>query len=285
MSRLTKPLISVLMTVYNREEYIEEAITSVLESTYQNWELIIVDDKSVDNSLKIAKKYTERDSRISVYANESNIGDYPNRNKAASYANGEYIIYVDADDRIYPFGIEQMIFFMQKHTSSAIGICRPPNPRMMYPIEYTSELALKEHFLNRSFLNNAPGSVIIRKSCFDAQGGFPTYRHISDSLLWIRLAMKYNVVVLPREVNWSRRHDSQELEFRKNKIEPIIQRYLILRRMITEHDCPLNEPDCLRALVILDRAYIRNTLSFIKRFKILKAVNLLLYYRSANAKV
>ena len=74
-------LVSVLMTSFNREKYIAEAIESVLASTYKDFELIIVDDCSKDNTVGIAKKYEELDSRVKVYINEVNLGDYPNRNK------------------------------------------------------------------------------------------------------------------------------------------------------------------------------------------------------------
>ena len=86
-------LVSVLMTSFNRDKYIAEAIDSVLASTYQNWELIIVDDCSKDKTVEIAKSYEAKDNRIKVYVNKKNLGDYPNRNKAASYAKGKYIKY------------------------------------------------------------------------------------------------------------------------------------------------------------------------------------------------
>src|SRR5664279_4015758 len=96
-----QPLVSVLMTAYNREKYIAEAIESVLSSTYTNFELIIVDDGSKDNTVNIARRYELQDSRIKVYINTTNLGDYPNRNHAAGFAIGKYIKYIDADDAIY----------------------------------------------------------------------------------------------------------------------------------------------------------------------------------------
>ena len=75
------PLVSVLMTAYNREKYIGEAIESVLQSTYKNFELIIVDDCSVDDTLKIASSFLKNDQRIQVFKNNSNLGQFRNRNK------------------------------------------------------------------------------------------------------------------------------------------------------------------------------------------------------------
>jgi glycosyltransferase involved in cell wall biosynthesis len=83
------PLVSVLMTAYNRENYIVEAIESVLSSTYTNFELIVVDDGSTDNTVNIARGYAHKDDRIKVYVNTKNLGDYANRNNAAKKAKGE----------------------------------------------------------------------------------------------------------------------------------------------------------------------------------------------------
>ena len=101
------PLVSVLMTAYNRELYIAEAIESVLQSSYTNFELIIVDDVSTDSTISIAKKYSEIDKRVYVYQNETNLGDYDNRNKAASFAKGMLYKYLDSDDVIYPYSIDK----------------------------------------------------------------------------------------------------------------------------------------------------------------------------------
>ena len=72
------PLVSVLMTAYNRQQFIAEAIESVLASTYINFELIIVDDCSKDDTVLIAKTYEKLDARIQVHINEQNLGDYGN---------------------------------------------------------------------------------------------------------------------------------------------------------------------------------------------------------------
>jgi len=99
---MTRFKVSILTTVYNREKHLAACINSVLACSYQDWELIIVDDVSTDASVAIAKSYEQKDARIKVYVNDKNLGDYPNRNKAASYAKGKYIKYLDADDIIYP---------------------------------------------------------------------------------------------------------------------------------------------------------------------------------------
>ena len=83
---MTRCKVSILTTVYNRDKYLSACIESVLANSYQDWELIIVDDVSSDASVVIARAYEQKDARIKVYVNDKNLGDYPNRNKAASYA-------------------------------------------------------------------------------------------------------------------------------------------------------------------------------------------------------
>src|SRR4051812_36005653 len=116
-----EPFVSVLMTAYNREAYIEQAIKSVLASTYSNFELIIVDDCSTDRTLDIAQAAANNDARIRIYKNEKNLGDYANKNKAASYARGKYIKYVDSDDMIYPHGLKVIITAMEKFQDAGVG--------------------------------------------------------------------------------------------------------------------------------------------------------------------
>ena len=119
---MATPLVSVLMTAYNRKKYIAEAIESVLASTFQDFELIIVDDCSRDHTVEIVRLYTS-DPRLQVHVNEKNLGDYPNRNRAASLAKGQYLKYVDSDDYIYPRGLQIMVEMFEPFTQAAVGFC------------------------------------------------------------------------------------------------------------------------------------------------------------------
>jgi glycosyltransferase involved in cell wall biosynthesis len=76
----------------------------VLASSFKDFELIIVDDCSKDHTVEIERRYRS-DPRVQIHVNEKNLGDYPNRNRAANYANGKYPGYLDSDDIIYPYGL------------------------------------------------------------------------------------------------------------------------------------------------------------------------------------
>ena len=93
--------VSVIMPVYNAEKYLSEAIESVLNQMYTNFELLLINDRSTDNSKKICKEYSKKDSRIVLLENNSeNHGPGPTRNIGLDYATGEYIYFMDADDWI-----------------------------------------------------------------------------------------------------------------------------------------------------------------------------------------
>lgn len=86
------------MPMYNSEKYISHTIKSIINQTYDNWELIIIDDCSTDNCFKIAKKYSKKDNRIKCYKNKTNIGISGNRNRGLKLATGDYIAFCDDDD-------------------------------------------------------------------------------------------------------------------------------------------------------------------------------------------
>tara|TARA_A100001015_G_scaffold199423_1_gene222636 strand:+ start:749 stop:1561 length:813 start_codon:yes stop_codon:yes gene_type:complete len=122
MNRLAKmmhtqdsPLISVVMPCYNCEKFIQAAIESVLNQTYRNLELIIVDDFSTDNSKSIITRFLAQDSRIKPVFKEINEGAAVSRNVALDLAQGNYIAFLDADDVWNANKLETQIYFMLKH--------------------------------------------------------------------------------------------------------------------------------------------------------------------------
>lgn len=106
-------LVSVIMPTYNCGRFIKESIDSVLAQTYTNWELIIVDDLSTDNTNDIVLTYT--DPRIRYIRNEHNMGAAMTRNRALQEARGRYIAFLDADDMWLQEKLEKQIAFMEQH--------------------------------------------------------------------------------------------------------------------------------------------------------------------------
>ena len=195
---IDQPLVSVLMTTYNRSQYIGEAIESVLASTYQNFELIVVDDGSKDNTVDIAKSYL-KDKRVNVYINEKNLGDYPNRNKAASYATGVYLMYVDSDDKILPDGICKCVSAMDSLPESSFGILGPDLQKGR-PYLLSEYEAINRHFFQKPFLTIAPGGTIIKRDYFKKLNCYPVkYGPANDMYFNLKAVASSPVVILPFE--------------------------------------------------------------------------------------
>jgi len=105
-------LISIITPCYNAEKYISQTIESVLVQTYQNWEMLIIDDCSKDNSFVIAKSFAEKDNRIKLIKLEQNSGATVARNKAIELSQGKYLAFLDSDDLWFPEKLEKQINFM-----------------------------------------------------------------------------------------------------------------------------------------------------------------------------
>ncbi len=237
-----KPLVSVLMTAYNREKYIGEAITSVLSSSYTDFELIIVDDCSKDNTVEIAKQYEKQDPRIRVYVNESNLGDYHNRNRAASYAQGKYLKYLDSDDLIYPHGLSVFVHAMESFPEAAVGIMsltnqdEKPYPYLLYPKE-----TYHTHFYLKSVLSTGPSGLIFHAQKFRQSGGFSGQRYIGDTEINLRLASKWPVVITASSLVYWRRHEEQEFTKGMESTGYIELQLPMLEKAFLAEDCPLTD--------------------------------------------
>jgi glycosyltransferase involved in cell wall biosynthesis len=244
-----KPLVSVLMTTYNREKYLAQAVESVLASTYENFELIIVDDQSKDRSLAIAREYAEKDLRVKAILNEKNLGDYPNRNKAASLASGKYLKYVDADDLIYPTGLEVFVTGMEQFPEAGFGLGSLPQDKFrIFPFMLTPEEAYNRHYFKEQLFHKAPLSAIIRKDVFDSVGGFTGRRYLGDFEMWHILASRYPVVLMPHGVVWYREHEEQEMQNNRTDFTIPFKYLQCAEEMINRQECPLSAGDRAKAL-------------------------------------
>lgn len=106
------PLVSIITPAYNLEKFIEETIKSVIDQTYENWEMIIVDDCSTDKTCEIVNKWILRDKRIKLIKKNENSGAANSRNIALENSNGRFIAYLDADDLWFSNKLSKQIKFM-----------------------------------------------------------------------------------------------------------------------------------------------------------------------------
>lgn len=146
--------ISVIVPVYNAEKYLSRCIESILKQTYTDFELILINDGSTDDSLKIIEKYSQQDNRI-VAIHQENMGVSASRNKGISVAKGKYIGFVDADDAIEPIMYEKMIEVMnQKDADIVISnwyICDNKNRKNIAILDNVDLFMDRETFFKKIF--------------------------------------------------------------------------------------------------------------------------------------
>lgn len=261
-----KPLISVLMTSYNREKYISTAIESVLSSTLTNFELIIVDDCSKDKTVEIAERYRVLDSRVKVFINKTNLGDYPNRNQAAKYAQGKYLKYVDADDYIYSWGLELLNKMMEQFPEAGWGLCSlEQNRNGPYPQLLSPRDAYLYHYHGPGLFHKAPLSSIIKRNVFEEVGGFPENRMTSDFEMWHKLALKYPLLLMPAGMVWYREHNEQEMSSYKKFI---LQYEKVKINYVLNNQCPLNINESEKIINELINNYVKSMIKSLIALKL-----------------
>lgn len=196
-----KPKISVVMSVYNGEKYLKEAIESILRQTFKDFEFIIVDDGSSDSTLKILRLY-EEDERIKILVNEKNSGLIYSLNRGVKAAIGKYIVRMDADDIADKKRIEQQ--FLQMESDKNIAICGSAvnmffegiplvKRRLNVPLSY--EEIKVETIFQATFVHP---STIIRKEILERENlkYEDEYKYAEDYGLWTNIVHKYKAANL-----------------------------------------------------------------------------------------
>lgn len=117
------PLVSVIIPVYNHEKFIGDTIKSVLDQSYENWELLIVDDCSLDKSWSVIQEYAKNDNRIKIFKNEINKGLIYNWEFLLGQATGEYIAFLEGDDYLYEDNLKKKIEIFEKYPEVAMVYC------------------------------------------------------------------------------------------------------------------------------------------------------------------
>ncbi|SUY45685.1 teichuronic acid biosynthesis glycosyl transferase [Clostridium putrefaciens] len=183
---MSEELVSIIMPAYNCYEFINIALNSVIAQTYENWEIIIVDDCSTDNTAEIVKDYISKDLRIKYYKLDVNSGAAVARNKAVDLAQGKYIAFLDSDDVWFPEKLSKQIKFMKQNG---------------YNFTCTSYTKIDDHgkYLNRiiktkvksdydGVLKTCPGNSTV---VYDAEklGKFkiPNIKKRNDYVMWLQI--------------------------------------------------------------------------------------------------
>jgi len=120
----SSPLVSIIMPCFNSVSFIEKAVESILKQSYENWELLIIDDGSSDDTTRIVKKFSSENSKIKFYSNKHNCGVAYSRNVGLYFASGEFITFHDADDISHPQRIEYLLFELLDNSQKQIVVSK-----------------------------------------------------------------------------------------------------------------------------------------------------------------
>jgi glycosyltransferase involved in cell wall biosynthesis len=193
--------ISVCIPVYNAEKYIGLTIKSALNQTYKNFELIIIDNKSTDNTLKVIKEF--KDERIRIVENQKNIGAKGNWNKALQEAKYEYIKILPADDLLYPKCLEKQInVFSNRNNRNVVmvnsvsDIINDNGKKILkrnisrWNGVTSGKIVIKKNVLCGTNIIGEPGSVMFKKSISERTGVFDdSFGYVIDLDYWVRMLL------------------------------------------------------------------------------------------------
>ena len=228
----SKPLVSAIIIFFNTEKFITEAIESVFAQTYENWELLLVDDGSTDGSTDIARHYAEQypvKVRYLEHYGHQNRGRSAARNLGTRNANGEYIAFLDADDVCLPHKLERQVPVLETHTEAAMlygtsydwyswtgdpddiqnnfvhKITNNPNVQVNKPLKTEEFLPL---FVQRKVLIPPTSSLFVRRKAIESVGGFEeSFRGLFDDQVFIaKISLEGPIVLVPEVFEKYRKH-------------------------------------------------------------------------------
>jgi glycosyltransferase involved in cell wall biosynthesis len=222
------PCVSVCIPTYNGGKYIRECIESILAQTYTDFEILIVDDKSSDETIDIAEEFARRDKRIRIVINQLNLGLVKNWNRCVELAGGEWIKFVFQDDIIAPDCIEELLNCC--NGGSLFAVCRriiifeEGSEFLSKYYEYIENINIENIFNGKTFITpeifrsaclkylslnfiGEPTAVIIHKSIFQKLGTFnPNLIHLCDWEFWLRVGINHGFTYMPKNLATFRVH-------------------------------------------------------------------------------
>jgi glycosyltransferase involved in cell wall biosynthesis len=257
-----KVKISIILPTYNGVKYIKKSIESVLSQSFSNWELLVINDGSTDNTENFIKEYTNKDFRIIYFKNENNLGIQKTLNKGLKEAKGDYIARIDDDDQwINKDKLKMQIEFLDNNPNYVLigtgAIVVDENDKELYKYLLSEDdKAIKSRILSKNCFIHS--SVMFRKDIALKLGGYSedkNVKHIEDYDLWLRLGVIGKLANLPiYAVRFTIRNDGISSN---NKLEQFKKSLVLIKKYKNKY------PNYFKALFI---GYIKIMLySFYKR--------------------
>lgn len=229
-------LVSVVLPAYNAELYLKEAIDSILEQTFTDFELIVLNDGSSDSTEDIILSYSDR--RIVYVRNQENLGLIETLNKGISLAKGKYIARMDADDIALPERLAKQINFLEENTQYGVvgSFAQIIDSKNIYKVPVTDKEIKAFLYIDSPFIHP---SVVIRKDLLTNNLYDHQYHRIEDYELWVRLSSQTKFYNIPEILLNYRVLEGSESSLLKSNLE----RKLLLTKKVIRNLFSINKID------------------------------------------
>lgn len=210
------PQISIVLPTYNGEEYLSYSIQSILNQTYQDWELIIVNDCSTDQTSSIIEEFSKKDGRIKVITNEYNRKLPKSLNIGFSQARGKYLTWTSDDNEYYPTALEKMHRFLEENNN--VGMVYA-NCLVVSENKENTYWGNKDATPENLLMTNVCGACFLyRKSVAEIIGEYNCNLFLAeDHDYWLRIKLKYKIERIPEELYLYRQHSKNLTNTRKKE--------------------------------------------------------------------
>ncbi len=206
------PKVSIIMASYNHERFVQEAIQSVLDQSFQDFELLIIDDASTDNTVNIIKTF--HDTRIHLTVLQQNQGQFVATNLGLKKARGEYIGILNSDDAFHPEKLRKQITFLEnnQHIAATFSFTEVINEKSRpfknisdtYSFIFNQSNRTRHEWLNYFFFKGnclCHASILIRSKCHQELGYYdPRFANCADLQFWIKLTAKYPIHIIQEKL-------------------------------------------------------------------------------------
>lgn len=223
-------LISIILPIYNGEKYMRESIDSILKQSYTNWELLIIDDGSTDNTPVIANEYENMDSRIHYYKNEQNMRLPRTLNRGFSLAKGDYLTWTSDDNYYYPTALEKMIYALTSQNKDFVfASCDVIDAEG----EMVEVIAVNDHSPKMLVGSNPVGACFMySRKVYEVTGDYdPELTLVEDFDYWQRIAIKYPPVCISEKLYAYRWHDAALTStMKKDQFNRVLEQTLLKNR-------------------------------------------------------
>ena len=215
------PLVSIIIPNYNHAKYLDERILSCLYQTFQDFEVILLDDNSTDNSKNIIEKYRNNPKVSHIIYNENNSGStFIQWNKGFELAKGEYIWLAESDDFCETNLLQELVTNIIQDENNVIAFCQsqfvnskgeiiPPFLKKSKNRKYNGFDFIKKYMLSGNIICNASSAIFKKQTLLNVSKSYMNYKGGGDRLFWIEIAKQGNVNVINKPLNYFRQHENK----------------------------------------------------------------------------